>query len=221
MGALEEELVEHVAEIAATVARQVHPKYAVYFDAADVRQELVIWALKRPRKIREWLDPAQESKDLKIGIKFCAKAMRREAEKYCRTQKAKICGYDLRGEYFYTAGMIEELIASLHSGVWGAQNTQARVSGGAGDPATGGNYLVHIIDTKRAMEMLDPSDQLLLEMRYQEGQTLGQIAAALGLSDSTVHRRVKAALRRMVEFLGGENPWQRPSSKPVSLDEAE
>jgi hypothetical protein len=33
------------------------------------------------------------------------------------------------------------------------------------------------------------------------------MATILGLSDTTVHRRVTAAMKRMVRFLGGENPW--------------
>jgi hypothetical protein len=50
-------------EIAATVARQIHNRYAVYFDSVDVKQELIIWALKKPHKIKEWLDPEQEPAD--------------------------------------------------------------------------------------------------------------------------------------------------------------
>jgi RNA polymerase sigma factor (sigma-70 family) len=197
-------------EIAVTVSRQIHKRYAVYFDASDVGQELLMWAMKRPQKIKEWLDPEQEPADRKAGIRQLAKAMQREADKYCRSRKARAIGYETRDEYFYSAGVLEELIAHMNEVEEQQASTQVRVSGGGSDPATGGNFLVSIVDVRAAMEKLEPNDQLMLEMRYQENLTLGQIAEAVGLSDTTVHRRIQSALKRMVKELGGENPWITP-----------
>lgn len=197
-------------EIASTVSRQIHKRYAVYFDASDVTQELLMWAMKRPHKIQEWLNPDQEPADRKSGIRQLAKAMQREADKYCRSRKARAIGYETRDEYFYSTGVLEELIAHMDEVDEQQASTQVRVSGGGSDPATGGNFLVSIIDVRSAMEKLEPNDQLMLEMRYQENLTLGQIAEIVGLSDTTVHRRIQAALKRMVKELGGENPWVTP-----------
>lgn len=211
---MNDELIQEVYEIASTVAKQIHARHSVYFDAADVRQELVMWAVNRPHKIAEWISPDLEAADRKAGIRQMAKAMQREADKYCRSRKAKAAGYEVRDEYFYTTGVIEELITNLNN-IEHRESGQQRVSGGGGDPATAGNFLVSVIDVRAAMEKLEPQDQLMLEMRYQEGQTYAQIGLALELSDTTVHRRVNAALRRMVQHLGGDSPWGHHSGRRV------
>lgn len=204
-------------EIAATVARQVHRRYAVYFDAADVQQELVAWAIKRERKVREWLNPELEQQDRKANIKQLARSMNREADKYCRARKARSAGYETRDEAFYTITMLEELITHLNEleNMSSNQTGNVRVSNGGSDPATANNYLASVIDVRSALESLDPTDQMLLDMKYRENLTLGQIAAVVDLSDSTISRRIHSALRKMSQFLGGDNPWGGTGSKRV------
>ena len=207
---MDETLYMEAREIAVSVARNVHKRYAVYFEANDVEQELMIWAMKRPNKIHEWLNHDQDPKDLKGGIRQLAKAMQREADKYCRNAKAKAVGYETRDEYFYNIGVLEELITNLDELDQVQGLSHAKVSGGGGDPATGNNVAASVADVRMALSKLEPQDQLMLEMRYQEGLTLGQISAVLELSDTTVHRRINSALKRMVKELGGENPWITP-----------
>ena len=211
-------------EIAGTVARQVHRKYQTYFDMSDVQQELVTWCLRREHKVREWLDPHQQPVDRKGGIKQLAKTLNREADKYCRTRKARAGGYDVRDDFFYSVGLLEELLPHIHdSSKWvgSSQGSTARVSSGGSDPAEGNNYLALMVDTKAAYEKLDPTDQLLVTMKYHENLTLGQIAGLVELSDSTISRRIQKALRRMVRELGGDNPWtgdmyrRKPKAEPA------
>jgi len=204
---LNSELLEEVTEIATTVARQIHPRYAVYFEAHDIKQELLLWSLKREDKIEQWLSHDQEPQDRKAGIRQLAKTFQREADKICRSEKARKVGYETRDEYFYSAGLLEELIANIDALEQQQGGQNARVSGGGSDPATGNNFAASVADVRKAMEALDPADCLMLEMRYQEGLTYAQIATHLDLSDSTVHRRVNGALKRMVKFLGGDSPW--------------
>lgn len=201
------ELLEEVTEIAATVAKQIHPRYAVYFDQQDLKQELLLWSLKREKKIAEWLTHDQEQQDRKAGIRQLAKTLQREADKICRTEKAKAVGYETRDEYFYSTGLLEELIANIDALEQQQGGQNARVSGGGSDPATGNNFAASVADVRKALDKLDPADRLMLEMRFQEGLTFAQIAAELEMSDSTVHRRVNSALKRMVKTLGGDNPW--------------
>ena len=218
---MNQELIEQVTEIAATVAKQIHPRYKVYFEPADIRQDLILWALKRPNKISEWLNPDQEPADLKAGIKQLAKSMQREADKQCRKEKARACGYETQDEYFYNTGVIEELLANLDEVEHQSTGTQVRVSGGGGDPATGNNFIASVMDVRRALDQLSPTDQLIIEMRYQQAYTYDQIANALELSDTTVHRRVKSSLRKMLKFLGGDNPWISQGRKSMSNSKAQ
>lgn len=209
------------SEIATTVARQVHRKYQVYFDQADVQQELVVWCLNHERKVKEWLNPDQETPERKIGIKQLAKSLNREADKYCRDRKARSSGYETRDEAFYTMGMLEELITHMDELTDMSQSVSGnvRVSSGGSDPSTGNNYLVSIIDVRKAMEDLDPIDHMMLTMKFQENMTLAQIADVVDLSDSTISRRIHSALRRMVKVLGGDNPWGGAGSKSVVSNE--
>ena len=204
-------------EIAAVSARQVHRRYAVYFDASDVQQELLEWCIKHERKVKEWLNPELELADRKANIKQLAKSLTREADKYCRSRKAKSSGYETRDEVFYTTSMLEELIAHMDEleNMSASASGNVRVSNGGSDPATANNYLASIIDVRNALAKLDPVDAMLIDMKFKEGLTLGQIAALIELSDTTISRRIHNALRKMATFLGGDNPWGGIGSRRV------
>ena len=60
----------------------------------------------------------------------------------------------------------------------------------------------------------------MLEMRYQEGQTFADIANSLNMSDSTIHRRVNNALKRMIAILGGDSPYAHHQRRRPSNSEA-
>jgi RNA polymerase sigma factor (sigma-70 family) len=113
--------------------------------------------------------------------------------------------------------MLEELIKHMDEleNMSSSTSGNVRVSNGGGDPATGNNYLASIIDVRNAMSKLDPVDQMLLDMKFQENLTLGQISAIIELSDTTISRRIHNALRKMSNILGGENPWGGTGSKRV------
>lgn len=220
---MSDEWLQEANEICATVARQVHRKYAVYFDVADVQQELMLWCLNKQDKVCDWLDVdnVKEASERKIGIKMLAKSLNREAERYCRSRKAKSVGYETRDEAFYTMGMLEELISHMDEleNMSTQQAGNVRVSNGGSDPATGNNYLASVLDVRSALAKLDPIDAMLVDMKYKESMTLAQIANVVELSDSTISRRIHRALRQMVKELGGDNPWgggvgnsHRPSS---------
>jgi len=219
---LNSELLEEVTEIAASVAKQIHPRYAVYFEAQDLKQELLLWSLKHEHKITEWLNPDQEAWDRKAGIRQLAKSFQREADKICRSAKAKKTGYEIHDEYFYSRGVLEELLTNLDEIEAQQTGMQVRVSGGGSDPAAGNNVAASVADVRKALDQLDPMDRLMVEMKYQEQLTYKQISETVDLSDSTVHRRVSGALNRMVKFLGGDNPYTGSSyRKTISNAQAQ
>ena len=195
-------------EIAVTVARKVHRRYHTYFDVQDVTQELMVWVLKRQDKIKEWLDHPLESDEYKMGVRKLAKTLTRNADKYCRKLKAQKLGYEVRDEQYYSPISLSELLPFVWSDVVETRDaSKPKVSGG-GNPAEGGNYVIQLFDIRRALKKLDPQDKLVLQMKFFEQLNYQEIAETFGVSDSTAHRKVDGALRRLNNHLGGQTPFQ-------------
>jgi len=195
-------------EIAVTVARKVHRRYHTYFDVQDVTQELMVWVLKRQDKIKEWLDHPLESDEYKMGVRKLGKTLTRNADKYCRRLKAQKLGYEVRDEQYYSPISLSELLPFVWSDVVETRDaSKPKVSGG-GNPAEGGNYVIQLFDIRAALRKLDPQDKLVLQMKFFEQLNYQEIAQTFGVSDSTAHRKVDGALRRLNNHLGGQTPFQ-------------
>jgi len=195
-------------DIASQVSRIVHRKYHTYFDVADVRQELLVWVVRREDKVRAWLDHSQGEDVYKGGMRQLGKTLTRHADKYCRKRKAQQLGYQLDDEAYYSPITLSELLPFVWEDVVNTTDgSKPKVSGG-GNPAEGGNYVIQLFDIRRALAKLDPQDKLILQMKFYEQLNYGDIAETLGVSDSTAHRKVDGALRRLNNNLGGQSPFK-------------
>jgi len=196
-------------DVASQVARVVHRKYSVYFDVSDLRQELLVWVWRREDKVKQWLDHNQEPEDYKGGVRQLGKTLTRQADKYCRRLKAQKLGYELRDEQYYDPITLSELLPF----VWGDVVETTKLDGekvsGAGNPAEGGNYVAQIIDIRRGLSQIDEMDRDVLELKYEQHLTFAEIAVQLEISDTTAHRKVDGALRRLNNKLGGTNPFKK------------
>lgn len=203
----EDKWIEDVFDIATTVSYSITRNYKGYAEVEDLRQELLEWALKRQDKIREWLD-VEDKREYKLGIKRLSKTFNRMADKYCRREKAKKLGYLPTDEYFYTPGLVEQLLPYAFKGEVPTKDPSAEfVSGGAGDPATGGGFLATMYDIRRAILQLNPAEYGILRMRYEDGLKLEQIAEYFDLSESRISRKINMAIQKVIKELGGESPW--------------
>lgn len=208
MALVDNKWLDESREIAVTVARKVHRRYHTYFDVQDVTQELMVWVLKRQDKIKEWLDHPLESDEYKIGVRKLGKTLTRNADKYCRKLKAQKLGYEVRDEQYYSPISLSELLPFVWSDVVETRDaSKPKVSGG-GNPAEGGNYVIQLFDIRKALKKLDPQDKLVLQMKFFEQLNYQEIAQTFGVSDSTAHRKVDGALRRLNNHLGGQSPFQ-------------
>ena len=199
---------DEATDIASQVARIVHRKYQTYFDVSDVRQELLTWVWRREDKVKQWLSPDQSPEEYKGGVRQLGKTLTRQADKYCRRLKAQKLGYELRDEQYYDPITLSEMLPFVWEDVVNTtDSTKPRVSGG-GNPAEGGNYVIQLFDIRRALAKLDPQDRLMLQMKFFEQLTFSEIATSLGVSDTTAHRKVDGALRRLNNNLGGQSPFQ-------------
>lgn len=208
MALVDNKWLDESREIAVTVARKVHRRYHTYFDVQDVTQELMVWVLKRQDKIKEWLDHPLESDEYKMGVRKLGKTLTRNADKYCRKLKAQKLGYEVRDEQYYSPISLSELLPFVWSDVVETRDaSKPKVSGG-GNPAEGGNYVIQLFDIRKALKKLDPQDKLVLQMKFFEQLNYQEIAQTFGVSDSTAHRKVDGALRRLNNHLGGQSPFQ-------------
>lgn len=199
---------EQSKDVATTVAHSIHKKYHTYFDVEDLRQDLMLWVLRRELKVKEWLVVDNEE-EYKKGIRMLARALRRQADKYCRSKKAQALGYRLEDEAYYSPITLSELLPFVWTDVVESKaNNQLRVSN-TGNPAEGGTYIVQLFDVRRALEKLDPNDRLVLQMKFYEQMTFADIAKTLEISDTTAHRKVDGALRRLNYKLGGQSPFSK------------
>jgi RNA polymerase sigma factor (sigma-70 family) len=75
-------------------------------------------------------------------------------------------------------------------------------------PAEGGNLLATLIDIKKSYELLEEDEKNILRLRYHENYTLQQLSEATECAISTADRRCGNALRKILNFMGGESPYQ-------------
>lgn len=199
--------IEDVVDVATTVAYSITRNYKGYAEVEDLRQELLEWCLKRQDKVREWLD-VEDRREYQLGIKRLSKTLNRRADKYCRREKAKKSGYLATDEYFYTPGLVEQLLPYAFKGEVPTKDPNNEfVSNGGGDPALGGGFLATMYDIRIALLKLNIGEYGMLRMRFEDGMKLEDIAEHFNVSDSTISRKINTSIRKVIKELGGESPW--------------
>ena len=201
---------EAIVTIATGVSARLYNRYRNFIigDNNDIRQELWIWSEKKRKKIQEWLDPAQDENDYQRGLHALEKSMYRAGDRYCRTQKAMRSGYAVRDEVFYNRNVLEIILPEAWSKI---TDVGVHVEEGPkppSNPSEGGNRIATLFDIQKALRKLHPEDRNVIEFRFRDGLEPHEIADILGCSKSTVYRKIRTALNRMVEILGGENCWR-------------
>ena len=201
-------------DLALSVAISISNRYKNHVERDDVKQECLAWALTRTTWIDElMLEPNDEKR--KHNEQRIVYQMRRVAERYARKEKALKSGYQTTDEAYYESAKLGQLlpfvIASVVDGTVLEQMQQMIQDGqpkGKSSPSEGGNLLATLIDIKRCYMKLGIEDQTLLRLRHFDNYTLQQIAGQLECAVSTADRRCNNALRKLINLLGGQSPWQ-------------
>lgn len=203
-----------VYDLAPSVAGTIYRRYKNYVERDDIKQECMAWAITRTAYITEQMNEPNEERR-KHNEQRIAYQMRRVAERYARKEKASKSGYQTTDEAYYESAGIGQLlpfvIASVIDGTVLEQVQQMVQDGqpkGKSSPAEGGNLLATLIDIKRGYLSLDQDEQKLLRLRHHESFTLQQIAQVMECAVSTADRRCNNAMRKLIEQLGGQSPWQ-------------
>jgi RNA polymerase sigma factor (sigma-70 family) len=200
-------------DIVPSVVSLVHRRYRKYVDRADLTQEAYAWLMTRVVYFNGLLEEENESVRLanqrRIGWQ-----MKRAIERYARKEKATRSGYQTNDESFYDVITIAQLLPYVIASVvndTAIEQAQNLVNDGTprkpSAPSEGGNLLATLIDIKKAYELLDEDEQKILRLRYHENYTLQQLSEVLECAISTADRRCGNALRKLLNFMGGESPY--------------
>ena len=200
-------------DIVPSVVTLVHRRYRKYVDRDDLTQEAYAWLMTRASYFNGLLEEENEAVRLanqrRIGWQ-----MKRAIERYARKEKATRSGYQTNDESFYDVVTIAQLLPYVIASVvndTAIEQAQNLVNDGTprkpSAPAEGGNLLATLIDIKKAYELLDEDEQKILRLRYHENYTLQQLSEVLECAISTADRRCGNALRKLLNFMGGESPY--------------
>jgi RNA polymerase sigma factor (sigma-70 family) len=208
------ELHPQLNDLVPSVVTVVHRRYRKYVDRADLTQEAYAWVMTRVVYFNGLLEDENDAVRL-INQKRIAFQMRRAIERYARKEKAARSGYQTNDESFYDtvtiARLLPYIIASIVNDT-AIEQAQNLINDGTprkpAAPAEGGNLLATLIDIKKAYESLDEDDKNILRLRYHENYTLQQLSEATECAVSTADRRCTNALRKILNFIGGESPYQ-------------
>lgn len=201
---------DHYAFIEGLAKRAAHNVARRYrTDVEDLTQEALKWCLEHPAKFMEyWGDENQ-----KRGERYISAAMRNACKDYAHSQLASEGGSDNETSFWYRGELIEELLGYIWDEASWTTPPQTEVKTRGGDPALGNGWIATLADVKRAVEKQSEYDQWLLRLYYHARHSQADIASSHAdqVSQQQIGRRLKRALGRVREALGGRPPHRDPA----------
>ena len=200
--AMVKRFIEEYDGVVSSIAYEFSRKYRMV-DVDDLRQELWLWFLTHPNKVKYWHD----SHDSKQSTKLIARSLRNAAKDYCQKEKANSVGFRVEDNYYYDKNMLESLIPAVLTG-----NREAPAMSDLSlinvkkVASEGNNWPAICSDIEKAISKLNKEQRDIVILRYASGLELGAIASELSISKDAVRMRVNRALKSMLNFLGGNYP---------------
>jgi len=202
-----------IFDIVPSVARTVFNRFRNWTELGDIKQECYTFAASRNSKFKELLDEPDVNKRM-ANERRIAWQIKRAAERYARREKATRGGYSPADEAFYDTTIIAQLLPFVIDNILNGkpfEQAQIIVDDGAPKkqsvPAESGTFMAMLLDIKKAYLRLEVEEMQILERRYFDAWTLGQIAQYLEVSVSTADRRCSIAMSKLQENLGGDSPY--------------
>jgi RNA polymerase sigma factor (sigma-70 family) len=183
----------------------------------DVYQHLSLWALEHWHKIEEW------SQDDSLSFKL-RKTFNNEAQKMIAKERAFKSRSPMSDTFYYTAEVLHELLTDVWSyeGWESSGDMAADYVKSTSKPREGNNRLALLSDVKQSLSRLNVADQELLRNRYADGgMEFDALAELYDASDEAIRKRVKRAIIKLQDRLGGEPPVWRAGRKRKSNAQAQ
>jgi len=195
-------MIEDYDGVVSSIAYEYTRKYRMV-EADDLRQELWVWFLTHPKKVKHW----QTELDSKQSIKLIARSLRNAAKDYCQKEKAKVVGYRVEDNYYYDKQLLESVLPAVLTGVREAPALNDLSFSNVKKVASeGNNWPAMCADITKAYNKLSKEQQGMIFLRYASGLEMGAIASEVSLSVDAVRMRVNRALKNMLNYLGGNYP---------------
>ena len=209
-------VIEQYENLVANIAYEFGRKFQMV-EVNDIRQELWVWFLEHPNKVKTW-----EALDGKQATKLIARSLRNTAKDYCQKEKAARVGYRVEDNYYYDRELVEMLLPAILRGdmvapaltEMGYQSTKKVAS-------EGGNWFAMVGDINRGLHKLSTEQYYVLCLRFEEGNDNATMAKELEISEDAARMRVNRALNNLINYLGGERPVKERDYAPGEGSEPE
>lgn len=196
------------------VARQVSSRsnrmHRNLVSTDDLYQHMSLWALEHWHKIEEW-----ESQD---SLKFkLRKTFYNEAQKYVAKERQRHSRSPMSDTFYYTHEVLHELLRDVWTPVgWtDTPDMSNEFVSRSSKPSEGGNRIALLSDVAAGVQRLNEADQALLRLRYADGgMEFAPMAEHYSTTEEAIRKRVKRALNKLQDRLGGEPPiWYRKARR--------
>ena len=186
-----------VSAIAYEFSRKFH-----MCDTDDIRQELWVWFLEHPNKVKVW-----EELEGKQSVKLVARSLRNAAKDYCQREKARSAGYKVDDNYYYDREVVEILLpAVLRKDLNAPAMTELGFTKAKKVASEGGNWFAMMADIERALARLTQEQLTIVYLRFGDGCDNATLAKELDISEDASRMRVNRAVNNLLNFLGGSIP---------------
>lgn len=172
----------------------------------DISQELWLWFVSRPNKVKDWYENFEQ----KDRDKLVAKSLRNAALKFCTREKAKIVGYEVQDNFYYQPEVIEEFLPYVLTGSYmmpvGVNDVNYKPD--RNSVAESNTWLAVRADISEAFDAIEERHQNVLRLRFNSlNTTLEEVGNELKISPDAARKRVDRAIHAMIDELGGRRPY--------------
>lgn len=205
MSILTNELVEEYSDMVRQISAEYARRYTMV-DSADIAQELWMWFMTHPGKVKEWL----KNEEKKESDKLFARSLRNRAEDFCQREKARSVGYEYDDVFWYNKEFVKTLIPAVLSDDW--KRIEASLEGGSNNPkpvSEAGDWMAYAADIRKAFQKLSEEEQNLVFLFYAQdvdSGTLHEQAAPERPSARAAAMAANRALNKIIKNLGGFSP---------------
>ena len=186
-----------VGSIAYEFSRKFH-----MCDADDIRQELWVWFLEHPNKVKLW-----ETLDGNQSVKLVARSLRNAAKDYCQREKARAVGYKVEDNYYYDREVVELLLpAVIRKDLVAPAMTELGFTKAKKVASEGGNWFAMMADIERGLARLTHEQLTIMYLRFGDACDNATLSKELDITEDAARMRVNRAMNNLLNYLGGRRP---------------